>query len=75
MTEETFRKAKDPDDLDPDAPTPEDAEAEREGKKWGALARSKGLNHDMLLRTEHTETEYVWIVDRTRAEPVPAEAP
>jgi len=63
VTEEAVSKAKDPDDLDGSP----NAEAKREGQMWVKLANSRGLNADMVVRTAHTDTQYVWVIDRSLA--------
>lgn len=65
MAEETFRKVKDPDDLNHTLEAA-DAEALREGQAWNKVSQRNGLNADMVVRTEHSDTEYVWVIDRTR---------
>ena len=34
-----------------------------ETKAWGLVARSQNANADMIVRTEHTDTEYVYVID------------
>lgn len=34
-----------------------------ESKAWGMVARANDLNADMIVRTEHTADEYVYIVE------------
>jgi hypothetical protein len=74
MAEDRIVKPKDPDmlrPLDPNTPqfTAKDAEAEREGKVWNQVCNARGLNADMLVRMEHTDTTYVFVVDKEHVLP------
>ena len=35
-----------------------------ESKAWGAIARAQDINAQAIVRTEHTDDDYVFIVDR-----------
>lgn len=65
MAEEEYERTKDAGDFD-ESMSAADAEADRENYFWARLCRVKGINMDMLVRTEHSATEYKWVIDRAK---------
>ena len=47
---------------------PKNLVGDNETKAWGIVARTNDCNADMIVRTEHTDTEYVYVVDPEQAE-------
>lgn len=46
---------------------PKELVDDNETKAWGAVARSQNANADMIVRTEHTDTEFVYVIDPEKA--------
>lgn len=40
-----------------------------ESKAWGLITRAQNVNADMIVRTEHTMSEFVFVVDPDLAVP------